>query len=438
MCTKLTKDKPASRVSPECSASVSGAIVAAGLSRQQDGGVKPPLRARNWGVSPESASGFTLVEMLIALALSVIVLGAASDYFSDVENTTQSVSVMSQVNENLRGSASLMARDLYAAGTGVPVSGVPLPNGTGSAPVTRPGVAGNTFPVSTNNGVLSVITPGSGLSGVIDGQSAYTQPSDEITILKEDDQWTEQSWNSQDQNWSEQSLSVTNGGITYSQSSGYTVTATFPSSCTPCAAVSVGDLLLFTTASEGYALGMVTTPAPVFSTSDGTTTVTMTFGNDSLGLNQACAAQGCTGTIDSLEPNPQTQPGVYPAGITLTEIDMITYYLTNSNPAHPYTLMRVLGSGTPSAVAYGIVGLSLTYDVVNQGSSSPQLTEGVENPTCASDECPNQIRTVHLTLYATSNDVLRQNGQYYQNSIISSITLQNLEYSNQFPTLGGG
>ncbi len=388
-------------------------------------------------VSPESASGFTLIEMLIALALSAIVLGAAFNYFGDVETMTQSVSVMSQVNENLRGAAELMARDLYAAGTGVPVDGIPLPNGTGSAPVARPGAGDTTFPVSTNNGVLSVITPGSGLSGVIDAQSVYTQPSDAITILKEDESWTEQAWNGQNQNWSEQSLSVTNGGIAYTQSNGYTVTATFPTSCTPCAAVSVGDLLLFTTASDGYALGMVTTPAPAFSTSNGTTTATIAFGADSLGLNQACAAQGCAGTIDSLESNPQTQPGVYPAGITLTKIDMITYYLTNSNPAHPYTLMRVLGNGAPSAVAYGIAGLSLTYDAVNQGSP-PQLDAADQNPTCAGGWCPNQIRTVHLTLYATSNNLLRQSGQYYQNSIVSSITLQNLEYSNQFPTPGGG
>jgi hypothetical protein len=380
-----------------------------------------------------------LVEIILAVALSVIVLGAVFNYFDGAANMTQGVSVMSGVNENLNGAAALMARDLYAAGTGVPSGGIPLPNGTGSAPVTRPGAGVATFPASTNNGVLSVITPGSGLSGVINSQ-VYAQPSDEITILKEDPAWTGQTWNSTNQNWSLQTLSVATlsgkSEISYSQGSGYTVTAQFQSTtCTACSTINVGDLLLFATVSEGYALGMVTT-APAFFTSDGTTTVTITFGADSLGLNQSCAAQGCTGTIDSLQPNPVTQPG-YPAGITLTKIDMITYYVTNSDPGHPDTLMRVLGNGTPSAVAYGIGRLSLSYDAVNQ-ASPPQLDPSDPNPTCANQWCPNGIRTVHLTLSAISSSALRQSGQYYQNSIVSSITLQNLDYSNQFPTAGGG
>jgi prepilin-type N-terminal cleavage/methylation domain-containing protein len=398
-----------------------------------------------------SAAGFTLIEMLIALALSVIVLGAAFNYFDGVESMTESVSAMSNVNENLRGAADLMARDLYAAGTGIPVGGIPLPNGTGSAPVTRPGAGNSTFP-SNCYGVpnpvpcVPVITPGSGLSGLIDAQ-VYNQPSDEITILKEDPSWTGQAWNGTNQNWSVQRLTVAttggNGEIAYSSSSGYAVTATFinsgPSACTVCTTVSVGDLLLFTTSTQGYVLGIVTNPAPVFTASGGTTTATIAFGNDSLGLNQACAAQGCTGTIDSLEPNPQSQPGVYPAGITLTKIDMITYYLANSNAAHPYTLIRVLGNDAPSAVAYGIGGLSLKYDAVNQ-ASPPQLdpSDPDPNPTCTSGWCPNDIRTVHLTLYGTSNGPLRKSGQPYRNSVLSSITLQNLEYSNQFPTPGGG
>jgi prepilin-type N-terminal cleavage/methylation domain-containing protein len=393
------------------------------------------------GASRRSAAGFTLIEMLVALTLSTIVLGAAFNYFNGVEGMTQSVSAMSQVNENLRGAADLMSRDLYAAGTGVPVSGIPLPSFSGSSAVKRPGAGSATFPISTNNGVLSVITPGHGLSGIIDAQSAYTQASDEITILKEDPAWTGQTWNSTTQDWSVQSLSVatsgSNGEITYSGSSGYTVTATFQSStCTACSTISQYDLLLFSTVSEGYALGMVTS-APVLSTSGSTTTATLTFGADPLGLNQACGSVSpCAGTIDSLK-----QGGAYPAQITLIKIDMITYYLTNSNPIHPYTLMRILGdgasgNGTASAVAYGIAGLSLSYDAVNQ-ASPPQLDPSDPNPTCASTQCPNDIRTVHLALYGTSNNPLPQSGLSFQNSIASTITLQNMEYSNQFPTPGG-
>jgi prepilin-type N-terminal cleavage/methylation domain-containing protein len=401
-------------------------LIPATSGRKQD-----PCKVRSSTAARQA--GFTLVEMMITLALTVVLLGAAFDYLKGVEGMTTGASAMSEVNDNLRGAANLIQHDLYAAGTGVPALagvsavtgvpalGIPLPSGNGSTAVNRPGPGNTSFPFNAGaSNFVPVITPGYQLSGAMDGQT-----SDDITILKEDDQWTNASWSGASQNWSLQGVSVSSA-ITYS-ASGYTVTASFPSSCIPCSAINVGDLLLFT-AGNDYAMGMVTTPAPSFSTSGGTTTVTIVLGNDSLGLNQYCGiASPCPNTIGWVNQN-----ATYPApGVTLTKIDMITYYLDNSNSAHPYTLMRMLGNNVSknNAVAYGVNFLSVSYDVQKQASPI-LLNLSVSNPACPTD-CIN-IHTANLTLSAVSSTTLQDSGQYYGNTIVSKVALRNLVYGNAY------
>lgn len=350
----------------------------------------------------QSERGVGLLEMLVAVLLSVILLGAAFGFFDNMESMSEEVSVMSEANGNLRGSFDLVTRDLYAAGTAIPAGGVPIPNGAGSTQVKRPGPGSTFFPAT--NGVLSVVTPGSGLSGTIDGAT-----SDEITLIMVDENWTGQP-----------ALQISS--ITDSVGSGYTVNVTIPASCpancTLAAGgaynVNVGDVMMFT-ASTGSALGIVT--------SVDTTNNILYFAADPLGLDQVCAANGCAGSIDALEPDPVNKPGIYPSGMAITKLDMVTYYLDNSNPAHPYTLMRQLGSDAPVAVAYGINNMQFTYDLSAGGAGNTNL------PSPAN---PNQIRKVNLWLSAISPHRLRKSQHYYSNSLASSVTLRNLEYVNQF------
>ncbi|MGH9327837.1 MAG: hypothetical protein ACRD2B_14305, partial [Terriglobia bacterium] len=175
--------------------------------------------------------------------------------------------------------------------------------------------------------------------------------------------------------------------------------------------VNDGDLLMFSNPNGPPALGMVTNVD--------TTSNIVYFEADPLNLDQVCAASGCAGSIDSI-----AQGGVYPSGMTLTKVDLITYYLDNSNPAHPYTLMRKLGDSTPTAVAYGINSLQFTYDLSTGGSGSTNL------PSPAN---PNQISKVNLFISGISNYALRRSQQYYSSSVASAVTIRNLEYVNQFP-----
>jgi hypothetical protein len=351
------------------------------------------------------ATGVGLLELMVAVALALILLDAVFQFFNVMERTSAGVTLMTQVNESLRGSMDLISRDLYAAGTGIPIGGIPLPNGTGSTSVTRPGASGQVFP--TNNGVLSSITPGYGVSGTIDGE-----PSDEITLVTVDENWT---------NLPPLQIS----SMTSSTANGYTVNVTIPASCvspgcnpslSPSGTynVNIGDLLMFSTPGGLYALGMVTNV--------NTSSNTIYFHSDPLGLDQVCAAQGCTGSIDSLK-----EAGVYPAGMALTKVDMITYYISNTNSAHPYSLMRELNAGnetqTPTQpVSYGVNSLQFSYD----------LSTGAADLRNPNPSTPNQIRNVNLTVSGISNVPL-PSGQFFSNTLSSSVTIRNLEYVNQFP-----
>jgi hypothetical protein len=110
---------------------------------------------------------------------------------------------------------------------------------------------------------------------------------------------------------------------------------------------------------------------------------------------------------------------------------LITYYLDGSNPAHPYTLMRMWGNNVSqnNAAAYGINFLSVSYDVQKQVNPS-LLNLSVDSPACPTD-CIN-IRTVHLTLSAISGATLQNSGQYYGNTVVSNVTLRNLVYGNAY------
>jgi prepilin-type N-terminal cleavage/methylation domain-containing protein len=383
----------------------------------------PGAGKTSWPCEPPEARfgaggdrGFTLVEVMIATALSIILLGAAFNFFNDLEGLTESVTVMAEVNQNLRASTDLMARDIYQAGAQIPTGGIPLPNGNGASPVLRPGPGGYDFPTAADGGVLPVITPGYQQGGTMDGKT-----SDEITLAMIDENWT-----------TVPALPISS--ITASQATGYSVNVTIPPpSCTVTANpvfdctlgangynVQANDFLMFSTPSGTHALGLVTNVD--------TRNNVIYFSGDPLNLNQLCNPPNasCGGSIDSLQADPVNQPGVYPNGMALTKIDVVTYYLDNSNAANPYELMRVVGNHTANPVAYGINWVQITYDL-STGITNDDDQDGLVTAS------PNQISKVNLDLSGISQHKLRRSQHYFGNSLVTAVAVRNLQYVNQFP-----
>ncbi len=87
-----------------------------------------------------SDQGFTLVELLVTMAITTIILGATMLAMSDAIRATETASQISSVNNGLRTAMDLIVRDLLQVGQGLPSGRVILvPSGVGAQPVQLPG-----------------------------------------------------------------------------------------------------------------------------------------------------------------------------------------------------------------------------------------------------------------------------------------------------------
>ncbi len=103
-------------------------------------------------------AGFSLMEVLVATALMVVIMGTTLRALSDATHANEAVTLMADSQENLRAAMNYMTKDLIEAGEGLPQGGIPIPNSAtllNPAPalasaVNRPGPIGGpaTFPPS--------------------------------------------------------------------------------------------------------------------------------------------------------------------------------------------------------------------------------------------------------------------------------------------------
>jgi prepilin-type N-terminal cleavage/methylation domain-containing protein len=353
--------------------------------------------------SPElrHPQGFTLVELLVTMALSLILLGMAFSLFNQLNDTADVVRTMADVNSNLRVGVNLVARDLATAGAAIPLGGIPLPGGgsgaTAVTPINMPGPGARTFNPGTG-GYMAIITPGSGF-GPTTGTGVPAIPTDVITIITVNPI----------SNLNQYPLTA----ITYTTTSTTITVDTRTNIASGVSQVVPGQLIML----ENSSTCLLTVTA-VNTTAR---TITFTDGDpaDVLGLNQFPNPPNgpTTGTIAQLPP--------VAASTTAYHLNMITYYLDNSNPQK---LMRLVGSGyagtgTAQPVALGINVLQFSY------SLSPPATPTDPTRTVVA---PNTIRKVNLWMIANADHRARISQKYYSNSIATSVTIQNLAYFNRY------
>src|SRR5689334_15338469 len=84
-----------------------------------------------------STRGFTLMEMMVSLALGAVVLGVAVQLFSQGVNATWVISQRAEMQQDLRAATDFLQKDISLAGSGPPVlaQGIALPSGTANRPL---------------------------------------------------------------------------------------------------------------------------------------------------------------------------------------------------------------------------------------------------------------------------------------------------------------
>ncbi len=242
------------------------------------------------------AEGFSLVELLVALAVTGLVLGATLGSFNDALGLQEKAALMADLEQNLRSGMSLMVRDFVQTASGIPTGGIPIPAGTGALPVNRPGPPGTSYRFSDTT--LAAVNPGAALGPVVNGPA-----TDIVNLIYADNTLP---------------LNQTPLAAIASNGSSMTVSSSTPISGTN--GIRPGDLIMFSNA-LGNALQQVT----------GVSGQTVNFATgDSLNLNQPGAAQGSIMNLRSGTTFPPT---------TATRVWMVTYYLdTTADPQNPSRL----------------------------------------------------------------------------------------------------
>jgi prepilin-type N-terminal cleavage/methylation domain-containing protein len=365
-------------------------------------------------------SGFTLIEFMVAMGITLVALAATMLAFKDATNTNQSVTLKSDLSDNLRAGVNLLEQDLIQAGTGIPTAGIPIPYtpgpasclGSGGAPINRPNLSGGlTFP--TCNVSLNAVEPGWELGPPITSpDSSPGARTDLITMLYVDNTLA---LNARMINEPAQGANpgcpagtITNNGQT----------VTFDATCITFSPTGVqinpGDLIMFSNA-LGNAIQEVTSVSGQ----------TLRFvAGDGLNLNARTDPQG---TMIQLEntTNAGAPNGTFPP-TTATRIWMVTYYLDNvTDPLHVRLIRRVnWNPGQP--VGETIENLQFKYNFV----------DGVTNPSgqqsIPAGQSESQIRSVDIILGARSTNAWGQNHTYLRSNFMTQVSLRSMAYVNRY------
>jgi prepilin-type N-terminal cleavage/methylation domain-containing protein len=356
--------------------------------------------------------GFSLIEVMIATAVMLIIMGATLSMLTDAIHANEAVTAMADMQDNLRASMNLMVRDLVQAGGGIPIGGISVPftdpaNNPGGAPIPpamnrpSPPTKAYTFPLAS---AITSVNPGFQL-----GPNSLGQLTDMVTVIYADNTLP----------WS--SMAPINNPTAPTcagtlAANGLTVTFdTATAGCAQLAAGNVsvvpGDLIMLSNNQGGNIIQQVTAV--------GGNVLTFSPG-DAFGFNGQPAASG---TIAQL----QTAPGVFPP-TSAVRIWMVTYYIDATTvPGRPQLIRRV-NFNAPQVVGQVIEGVQISYDVVNAVATAP--ANNARN--IIAPDSPTQIRKVNLYLMARSENPYSVTRQYFRANLLTQVGLRGLSFQNRY------
>jgi len=373
-------------------------------------------------------TGFTLIELMVAMGITLVALAATMIAFKDATNTNQSVTLKSDISDNLRAGVNLIEQDLIQAGTGIPTGGIPIPYtpgpstcvGSGGVPINRPNLTGAlTFP--TCNVSLNAVEPGWQLGPPITSpDSTPGANTDLITVLYADNTLA---LNSRMIN--EPAIGASPGCPAGSITSNGQV-VTFDSTCITFSPTGVqinaGDLIMFTNA-QGNAIQEVTSVSGQ----------TLNFiAGDGLNLNARTDPQGTMFQLENTNlvggvkvPNHTFPP------TTATRIWMISYYLDNvADPLHVRLIRRVNWLNQASIlgqpVGETIENLQFKYNFVD-GVTNPS-----GQPSIPVGQSESLIRSVDVILGARSTNAWGQTHKYLRSNFMTQVSLRSMAYVNRY------
>jgi prepilin-type N-terminal cleavage/methylation domain-containing protein len=369
-------------------------------------------------------TGFSLLELMVAVAILVSVMGVTLKMLLDVSNANQGITLLADMTENLRAGMTFMQRDLTQAGEGLPQSGITYPQGGTAKAIAWPAAPpaiNQAYPFAAplpQSSTLNALAPGDGL-----GNAVKTVATDLVSALYVDTSLQDSNGNYLN------SYPINNGAGSPSCSAGsinaQATTVTFDATCiniTGTNGIKAGDLIMFSN-SLGYAVQTVTSVSGQ----------TVSFAaNDSFNFNgQLTAATG--GTMKQMQNGAAGSGGPYPA-TTAARVKLVTYYIDATTNSSMPSLIRRINFNTAYPVAQGIEDLQITYGIANSANAAAYGAAGVGNAKYPiSPDTPTNIRTVNLFMAARSESAYSQTGQFFRNNMMTTICVRSLSFVNRYP-----
>ena len=366
--------------------------------------------------------GFTLLEMVVAMALGLVLLGAAVQLYTQGVNATWTISQRAQMQQDFRAAEDMLTRDLSLAGSGLGNNvQIALPAGTGTLPVYGCSQTtcylngtGAAYPTQGSNPYLYGLMPGWKFGPTL---NAAQGPTDTVTVVYTDSSFYLNCY----------SVTVSSAAVVeFKLNSPLPANCVLPTGVTAPQAVNdsvagltPGDLVLFsvttgsgTGATTASVVGEVTNVATA-----GTDTYNVSFGTgDPLRMNQ-------TGTTGGAIEQVVGWTG------SANRILVITYYIDNT--ISPPRLMRQVSGHTPMPVAENVVFLQFSYDLYNSasGSALPNQADGGASQGLT----PNQITKINILHMAMDSTLKGAKGGYQGMDLQTSVSARDLTFNNDYP-----
>ncbi len=399
--------------------------------------------------------GFTLVELLVTMAITTVILGATMAAMTDAIKATESATQITDMNNGLRTAMDLMVRDMLQVGQGLPGGRTILvPNGGLTTPIQLPGPPGSNIqfdgpsfcpPRATDPDTvcedISAVVPGPGRGPVI----VEDQPAtDMITTLAADSSFESVTLRAFAADG--RSITVPMPGVTVAGAAQPLHPSGHVISDDPDVAgdnIRPGDLIMLT---KGAASALVQVSSV---TAAGVIPQVITFAaNDSLNLNQN-AANPADGTAMELRATaPADATPVAPAQFVSTQatkIRMISYYIDNvTDPRRPRLVRRMnngvwndFNNDSGTAVAFDIEGLQISYDLADGISNPSNVRMDDDDLAGDSEKCPTscypvQIRKINIMLSGRSRLPRRGTQDFFRNRLLTQVSLRSLALVDRY------
>jgi len=369
-------------------------------------------------VTFDKARGFTMVELLVAMAIGLIVIGAATSLFNTAMNSTTLITEQADMQQNVRAALNMIAKDVSMAGSGLPSGGLALPYGAGATASRYACNQGGTCYLGTRNypsGTVGKSVVSNYMYGIIPGPANGMEFGTGITTIAA----TGKGADSVTAVYVDYSFPLNQYTATFPTNTSVkfvppaTPPAGFPAIISP-TGLNIGDLVLLTN-NLGSAVGEVTALAAGASGGG-----TVTFANlDALNINQTGAANGSVAYISGGSPT------------VAYRLWAVSYFVEVPTLAgQTPRLMRQINGQTAVPMADNIIGLNFTYDACDNTNTTGVITcAGLPDPI-ASGFTPNQVHKVNIQVMGQS--VLSSTGKSISMALVTSVSTRSLSFKSRY------